>query len=75
MDVSKHGYEWIQPAYKRFYLSVGKLASKLRATTITLDKNHRLSVNRPTKRGREKSPSDGQCQCEKEMAVYSLACR
>jgi hypothetical protein len=29
--------------------------------------NHRLSINRPTKRGKEKSPSDGHCQCEKEM--------
>jgi hypothetical protein len=29
--------------------------------------NHRLSINRPTKRGKEKSPSDGHCKCEKEM--------
>jgi hypothetical protein len=29
--------------------------------------NHRLSINRPTKRGKEKCPSDGDCQCEKEM--------
>jgi hypothetical protein len=26
-----------------------------------------LSINRPTKRGKEKSPSNGHCQCEKEM--------
>jgi hypothetical protein len=28
---------------------------------------HRLSIKKPTKRGKEKSPSDGHCQCEKEM--------
>jgi hypothetical protein len=28
---------------------------------------HRLSINRLTKRGKEKSPSDGHSQCEKEM--------
>jgi hypothetical protein len=26
---------------------------------------HILSINRPTKRGKEKSPSDGHCQCPK----------
>jgi hypothetical protein len=31
---------------------------------------HRLSINRQTKRGKEKSPSDGHCQCEKEMDDY-----
>jgi hypothetical protein len=36
---------------------------------------HRLSINRPTKRGREKSPSDGHCQCEKEMDDHLLACQ
>jgi hypothetical protein len=34
---------------------------------------HRLSINRPTKRGKEKSPSDGYCQCEKEMDDHLLA--
>jgi hypothetical protein len=29
--------------------------------------------NRPTKRGKEKSPSDAHCQCEKEMADHLLA--
>jgi hypothetical protein len=29
--------------------------------------NHRFSINIPTKRGKEKSPSDGHCQCQKEM--------
>jgi hypothetical protein len=36
---------------------------------------HRLSINRPTKRGKEKSPSDGHCQCEKEMDDHLLACQ
>jgi hypothetical protein len=36
--------------------------------------NLRLSINRPTKRGKEKSPSDGHCQCQKEMDDHSLAC-
>jgi hypothetical protein len=36
---------------------------------------NRLSINRPTKRGKEKSPSDGRCQCEKEMDDYLLACQ
>jgi hypothetical protein len=35
---------------------------------------HRLSINRPAKRGKEKPPSDGHCQCEKEMDDYLLAC-
>jgi hypothetical protein len=30
---------------------------------------HRLSINRPTKRGKEKSPSDG--HCEKEMLPFT----
>jgi hypothetical protein len=36
--------------------------------------NHRLSINRLTKRGKEKSPSDGDCPCEKEMDDHLLAC-
>jgi hypothetical protein len=36
--------------------------------------NLRLSINRPTKRGKENSPSDGHCQCEKEMDDHLLAC-
>jgi hypothetical protein len=38
-----------------------------------LCREHRLSTNRPTKRGKEKSPSDGRCQCEKEMDDHFLA--
>jgi hypothetical protein len=36
---------------------------------------HRLSFNRPTKRGKEKSSSVGHCQCEKEMDEHLLACQ
>jgi hypothetical protein len=36
---------------------------------------HRLSINTPTKRGKEQSSSDGHCQCEKEMDDNSLACQ
>jgi hypothetical protein len=36
---------------------------------------HRLSNNRPTKRGKEKSPSDGHCQCQKEIDNHLLACQ
>jgi hypothetical protein len=35
--------------------------------------DHRLSINRPTKREKEKSPSDG--QCEKEVDDHLLACQ
>jgi hypothetical protein len=34
---------------------------------------HRATINVPTKRGKEKSPSDGHCQCEKEMDDHILA--
>jgi hypothetical protein len=37
--------------------------------------NHRLSINRPTKRGKENSRSDGHYQCEKEMEDHLLACQ
>jgi hypothetical protein len=36
--------------------------------------SHRLCINRPTKRGKEKSPSDD-CQCQKEMDDHLLACQ
>jgi hypothetical protein len=36
---------------------------------------HRLIINRQTKRGREKSPSGGHCQSEKEMDDHLLACQ
>jgi hypothetical protein len=34
---------------------------------------HRLSINRPTKREREKSPSDGHCQYKTEMDEHLVA--
>jgi hypothetical protein len=37
--------------------------------------DHRLGINRPTKRGKEKSPFDGHCNCEKEMDDHLLACQ
>jgi hypothetical protein len=37
--------------------------------------NHRLSINKPTKSGEEKSPSDGDGQCEKEMDHRLVACQ
>jgi hypothetical protein len=36
---------------------------------------HRLSINRRTKRGKEKYPSDRHCQREKEMDDHLLACQ
>jgi hypothetical protein len=36
---------------------------------------HRLSINRPTKLGKEKSRSDEHCQCEKEMEENLLVTR
>jgi hypothetical protein len=36
---------------------------------------HRLSINRPIKCGKEKSPSDGHCHCEKEMDDHLVACQ
>jgi hypothetical protein len=40
-----------------------------------LQNKHRLSINRPTKRVKKKSPFDGYCQCEKEMDDHLLACQ
>jgi hypothetical protein len=37
-------------------------------------RDHRLSINRPTKRWKEKSPFDGHCQYKKEMEDHLLAC-
>jgi hypothetical protein len=41
---------------------------------IAQNKYYRLSINKPTKRGKENSPSEGHCQCEKEMDDL-LACQ
>jgi hypothetical protein len=45
----------------------------MRVACHNLNSNHRLSINRPTKRGKEKSRSDRHCQREKEMDDYLLA--
>jgi hypothetical protein len=37
--------------------------------------SHRLSMNIPIKRGKEKSSSEGHYQCEKEMDDHLLACQ
>jgi hypothetical protein len=42
---------------------------------LCLNCYHRLSINRPTKRGKENSPSDGHGQCEKKMDDHLLACQ
>jgi hypothetical protein len=51
--------------------SNGKLAILRK---LLFGQNHRLSINRPTKLGKEKSSSDGHCQCQKEMDDPLLAC-
>jgi hypothetical protein len=33
------------------------------------------TMNRPTKRGKKKSPSDEHCQCQKDMDVHLLVCQ
>jgi hypothetical protein len=42
-------------------------------TFSLLSLDHTLIINRPTKRRKENSPSDGRCQCEKKMD--GLACQ
>jgi hypothetical protein len=37
--------------------------------------SHRLSMNRPIKRGKKKSPSDGHCHCEKEIDDHLVPCQ
>jgi hypothetical protein len=46
---------------------------EIRAVQSPQCEDHRLSINRPTKCGKEKSPSDGHCQCQKEMDNHLLA--
>jgi hypothetical protein len=48
--------------------------------TVYLDWNKirfksRFNINRQTKCGKEKSPLDGHCQCQKEMDDHLLACQ
>jgi hypothetical protein len=49
--------------------------SPQRVNRTCVCKYHRLSINRPTKRGKEKSPSDGHCQCKEEMDNNLLVCQ
>jgi hypothetical protein len=55
------------------------VTSMLRVVVGKEDKNssvpHSLSINRPTKRGKEQSPSDGLWQCQKEMDDHLQACQ
>jgi hypothetical protein len=37
--------------------------------------NHRLSNNKPTKRGKDKSLTDGHYQCKKDMEDQLLTCQ
>jgi hypothetical protein len=46
----------------------------LRSTINTYTHDHRLSINRPTNRGKDKSSSDGHYQCETEMDDHLLEC-
>jgi hypothetical protein len=39
------------------------------------DKLKHIRINRPTKGGKEKSPSDGHCQYQKVMDDHLLACQ
>jgi hypothetical protein len=49
---------------------VGKV-HVLKKLFLLIHLHHRLSIHRPTKLGKEKSPSDG--KCEKEMDDHLLA--
>jgi hypothetical protein len=40
-------------------------------TVLSID----INTSRSTKRGKEKSPSDGHCQCEKEIDDHLVACQ
>jgi hypothetical protein len=56
------------PAAQDFYFN-GKVLPSINST------NQRLSIKRPTKRGKENTRSDGHCQSEKEMEDHLLACQ
>jgi hypothetical protein len=65
--------------YGQQYVTLYTCSSILCANALGIraiqSSKHRLSINRPTKRGKEKSPSDGHCQCEKEMDDHLLSCQ
>jgi hypothetical protein len=52
----------------------GRITGTVKCSQI-VHQTHRLSINRPTKRGKEKSRSDGHCQREKEMDDHILTCQ
>jgi hypothetical protein len=64
-----------QSVGKRSLLLMETVNVKMRWTIIYYRVNHRLSINRSTKRGKEMSPSDGHCQCEKETDDHLMACQ
>jgi hypothetical protein len=53
-------------------LSTGHLSEGFNSNET---QKHGLSINRPTKREKEKSSSDGHCQCQKAMDDHLLACQ
>jgi hypothetical protein len=55
--------------FKYLFITVSKESKAIFSFT------HRLSINRPTKRGKENSRSDGHCQCKKEIEDHLLACQ
>jgi hypothetical protein len=54
-------------------MAIGEAYVQQWADDDDVSQNHRLSINTPTKRGKEESPSYGHCQCEKEMDDHLLA--
>jgi hypothetical protein len=63
---------------ENFAVSVSQEVSDTKSKSRDLSRLvaiHRLSINIPTKRGKEKSRSDGHCQREKEMDDHLLACQ
>jgi hypothetical protein len=70
---------FVSPAVQNTLIIIESKVSTYHVVSGTKQKNitspHRLSINRPTKRGKEKSPSDGHCQCEKEMDDDLLECQ
>jgi hypothetical protein len=69
---SSYGTEYIIIKGKNPVWSLGKKErSHLSLSSMDVIRlKHRLSINRPTKRLKENSRSDGHCQCEKEVEDY-----
>jgi hypothetical protein len=60
---------------KAFFMNHCHISKYFGIENATLCLNHRLSIIRPTKHGKERSLSDGHCQCQKEMDEHLLACQ